>query len=161
MGLNDRFETVGPDVVAEEIDGEVIIVNLANGNYYSLTQSGAVVWEGINQGLSVGQLQNLLSSRYSGEPEIMNQALTDVVEALEGEKLIARLSDAERGTEAGAGPLEDIQPSEREIFLPPVFERFTDMEDLLLLDPVHEAEDDKGWPHAKEHPPVGTDAQQR
>jgi hypothetical protein len=30
-----------------------------------------------------------------------------------------------------------------------VFERFTDMGDLLLLDPVHDVEDEKGWPHPK------------
>ena len=37
----------------------------------------------------------------------------------------------------------------QESYQAPVFERFTDMGDLLLLDPVHEAEDEKGWPHPK------------
>jgi hypothetical protein len=31
-------------------------------------------------------------------------------------------------------------------FQPPLFEKFTDMEAMLLLDPVHDV-DDEGWPH--------------
>ena len=47
MALTDRYEPAGSDIVSEEIDGEVIIVNLRNGNYYSLTQSATVIWAGI------------------------------------------------------------------------------------------------------------------
>ena len=28
----------------------------------------------------------------------------------------------------------------------PIIEKFTDMQELLLLDPIHEV-DEKGWPH--------------
>ena len=151
MELQEKFEPASQDVVSEEIDGEVIIVNLTNGNYYSLTQSAAVIWEGIQQGAPLEQIRNSLYRRYSGDKEFMDLGLSELVHALEAEKLIVRQADSEP-VPTPPGPGTDVTPDEgQEVFLPPIFERFTDMEDLLLLDPVHEAEDEKGWPHAKEN----------
>ena len=36
--------TVNPQVLHESIDGEVIAIDLATGNYYSLRGSGADIW---------------------------------------------------------------------------------------------------------------------
>lgn len=67
MALTDWYEPAGPDIVSEEIDGEVIIVNLRNGNYYSLSQSAAVVWSGIQEHATLERLQHRLHRRYAGE----------------------------------------------------------------------------------------------
>jgi hypothetical protein len=32
--------------------------------------------------------------------------------------------------------------------VPPVLERYTDMQELLFLDPIHDV-DESGWPHRK------------
>lgn len=151
MVLQDRFEPAGQDVVSEEIDGEVVIVNLNNGNYYSLAQSAAVIWAGIQEGMTLEQIRNRLHLRYTGETGVMDQGLTDLIQALEAERLIARQTGSEVESSIQAAEEEVLVDHQKEAFLPPVFERFTDMKDLLLLDPVHEAEDDKGWPHAKEN----------
>jgi hypothetical protein len=44
----------------------------------------------------------------------------------------------------------DATAGEPAAFEPPLLEKFTDMEDLLLLDPVHEV-DGRGWPHPAPH----------
>jgi hypothetical protein len=150
MAVQERYEPAGQDVVSEEIDGEVIIVNLNNGNYYSLTQSAAVIWSCIARGATIEQLQNRLSSQYSGATGAMNQALVNLIRALEAEQLITRRISSEASQPADPAPAEQLLAREKEAFHLPVFERFTDMEDLLLLDPVHETEGEKGWPHAKE-----------
>ena len=41
----------------------------------------------------------------------------------------------------------DVGGVERVPYVPPVLEKFTDMQDLILLDPVHEVSE-RGWPHA-------------
>ena len=79
----------------------------------------------------------------------MQQALADLLTALEVERLISRRTSSPTNQPANAAPVGQSPALEIEPFQPPVFERFTDMEDLLLMDPVHEAEDEKGWPHAK------------
>lgn len=149
MALTDRYEPADGDIVSEEIDGEVIIVNLRNGNYYSLGQSATVVWAGIQEHATLERLRQRMQTRYAGETGSMERDLAELIKALEAEQLIAaRPADetpaAPDGSAAAVGPA-----GEKTAYLPPLFERFTDMGDLLLLDPVHEAEDEKGWPHAK------------
>jgi hypothetical protein len=149
MALMDRYEPAGEDIVSEEIDGEVIIVNLRNGNYYSLSQSATVIWAGIQEHATVERLQDHLQRRYTGETGSMGRDLAELIQALEAEQLIALRSVSEAPAVGEAPPADAAAPEEKEAYRPPLFERFTDMGDLLLLDPVHEAEEEKGWPHAK------------
>ncbi len=127
-------------------------MNLGNGNYYSLTQSAAVIWESIQQHATLEHIQDRLHMQYSGDTGVMNKDLTDLIQALEAEHLIRCQAASKVGSQDDAPVAEELSAHEREAYQPPLFERFTDMEDLLLLDPVHEAEDDKGWPHAKGSP---------
>ena len=41
---NTRVRVNGPDVMHETIDGEVIVINLTSGNYYSVRGVGADIW---------------------------------------------------------------------------------------------------------------------
>jgi Coenzyme PQQ synthesis protein D (PqqD) len=150
MELTDSYEPAGQDIVSEEIDGEVIIVNLKNGHYYSLTQSATVIWAGIQEHAPLEQIQDRLLARYSGDTASIRQGLVDLIKALEVEQLITqRSAAAEEASPVDESTAGEIPLGEKEAYLPPLFERFTDMGDLLLLDPVHEVEDEKGWPHAK------------
>lgn len=146
MELTDSYEPAGQDVVSEEIDGEVIIVNLKNGSYYSLTQSATVIWSCLARGETVGEIQSALERCYLGDARVMQQGLTELIRALEAEQLIRR---GDAGARTNGAPPADAPTGERQPYLPPLFERFTDMGDLLLLDPVHEVEGEKGWPHSK------------
>jgi hypothetical protein len=47
-----------------------------------------------------------------------------------------------------ASPLE-LPASEMREFQPPVLESYSDMQDILLLDPIHEVDDKAGWPNPK------------
>jgi len=41
-----------------------------------------------------------------------------------------------------AAPTADRPP-----FVKPILQKYTDMADLLLLDPIHEVDAGQGWPH--------------
>ena len=65
---------------------------------------------------------------------------------LEREGLIVSLDGT---ADSDPEPSFDLpQPNNGQVFSPPVVEKYTDMQDLVLLDPVHEV-DERGWPHAK------------
>ena len=68
MVPQEIFEPAGKDVVSEEIDGEVVIVNLNNGNYYSLTQSAAVSWSGSARGAPAEPLRTSGCARSCSRP---------------------------------------------------------------------------------------------
>ena len=80
-----------------------------------------------------------VSALSDAEPAAFAAATTSLVEALLAEGLLVEGPPAEeKAWQAVAG-------SEGQYGLP-TLERFTDMEDLLLLDPVHDVEE-MGWPH--------------
>jgi len=108
------------------VDGEVVIIHLGTGVYYSIRGRGVGLWEGAAAGATADRLSQLAP----------NEAASFLTE-LEIEGLIERISKGNENWLANGEPASE----------PPVLERFTDMEDLLLLDPVHEV-DDQGWPHA-------------
>jgi hypothetical protein len=140
-GTASAFEINEPMVISETIDGETIIINLASGTYYSLKHAGANIWAGIEQGASLRDIAMLLRSRYESGAFDIEEEISSLVQKLVGEDLIRPAGQASR--------LVVQAPSEetaRAIFEPPLLEKFTDMEMMLLLDPVHDV-DDEGWPH--------------
>jgi hypothetical protein len=53
-----------------------------------------------------------------------------------------------------SGPLpeassESLAPLDSWTFAGFTLENFTDLEDILRLDPIHEADPERGWPHAR------------
>jgi hypothetical protein len=140
-GAASAFEINEPMVISETIDGETIIINLTSGTYYSLKHAGANIWAGIEQGASLGDIATLLRSRYESGAFDLEEEIASLVQKLVGEDLIRPARQASR--------LVVQAPSHetaRAIFEPPLLEKFTDMEMMLLLDPVHDV-DDEGWPH--------------
>jgi hypothetical protein len=128
----------------ETIEGEVILIALDTGTYYSLRETGADVWEGVGRGASQGEIVAALSSRYDGSPDEIGSAVAALLAQLEEERLIEAAS-AEDG-DAGGWAETDGAAAAKSPFVAPVFEKHTDMQDLILLDPVHEV-DPRGWPH--------------
>ena len=58
----DRFE-VGESVHARRFDDELVVLDLAHGEYYALDEVGARVWEGFAGGDSLsGVFEGLLST---------------------------------------------------------------------------------------------------
>lgn len=148
MMPHERF-TVHPKIVSETIDGEVIILNLDRGRYYSLTRTGTDAWAAIGLSASADEIVDHLLTRYEGARSEVEQAVRQLLEELRREELILPLSPGASGP--GSSPDQAaLPPSEvggsRPAFETPELQTYTDMEDLLLLDPIHEV-DESGWPN--------------
>jgi Coenzyme PQQ synthesis protein D (PqqD) len=133
-----------PQVISETVGGETIIVNLASGHYFSLQGTAPDIWNGIERGDDAASIVHQLEQRYetTGDDDIgaaVNKLLDDFVAA----ELI--IVDG-NGTDSTTPP--PLQTGgDRIPFVAPSFTTFTDMQDIILLDPVHEV-DTRGWPHA-------------
>jgi hypothetical protein len=144
VGVDALYETNRPHVIAEAVDEEVVAINLDSGCYYSIRGLGAPIWLAIERRASIEHIAARLASRWNAEPPL-EQAVADFLAELEREGLARPAAANDRGpdvdgeavvaSEDAASPLD-----------PPVMEKFTDMEELLLLDPVHDV-DAQGWPH--------------
>lgn len=145
-----RFE-LSTQVLHDAIDGEVIVIDLRTGTYYSMRDSAADVWGLVQRapGATPKQLADALGVRYETEGQDVESAVTDFLERLHQEGLV---STTDGGTAPAAMPVESNgQPR---AFIAPVLDKFTDMQDLVLIDPVHEVSG-AGWPHAAGGEPGG------
>ena len=132
-----------PQVIHETIDGETIIIDLVSGTYYSLQGAGAEIWNAVADGEGRDGVQARIAAAYAGEAGEIGAAVDGFLAELEAEGLI--VSASANGAAPGAPPAATGSTP----FAPPRLEKYTDMQDIILLDPVHKV-DDRGWPHAAE-----------
>jgi hypothetical protein len=142
-----RFRTNTPDVMHETIDGEVIAINLVSGNYYSFRGTGAQIWALVDDQapLSVEEITDALAPRFVSSRSEIESAVARFLEDLAEEGLVA---GAEASDAARPVPAEQLNGVPKLPFELPKVEKYTDMQDLVLLDPVHQV-DDTGWPRAR------------
>ncbi len=135
------FRINTPDVSHELVDGEVIVVHSATGAYYSLSSSAAVIWGWLDRGMPLEDMANKIAE-LNGEPrESCLAVLRGFSTELEAEGLITPLTSVPDGHAVLAGnDGAGLIP-----FEPPRFEKYSDMEELLLVDPIHEVSS-HGWP---------------
>lgn len=87
--MGDRqFVIHAPSVVSETIDGEVVIMNLTSGNYYSTDNAGAAFWGWIDERRTFSEIERLASRRYDAAAEEIAAALAAFFDRLIEEKLI-------------------------------------------------------------------------
>lgn len=146
MSQFQRFKVNSPTVVHEMIDGEVVIVNLEKGDYFSLIKAGADIWEGITKNLTKEEILQAITQRYDGIYETIENSVNQLIEQLQQEELITLdlTDEPPHSKEANM-----IVLPEKLTFEPPSLQKYTDMEELLALDPIHEVDDAAGWPNAK------------
>jgi hypothetical protein len=135
-----NFAKAGGHVIFETIDGEAVVINLDNGNYYSLRGVSAVVWSALTSGHSVEETAAALSNRLSGDSTEITTYVQELCDELRKEELIK-----ERG-DALPEPIDWANVGEGNPFVPTKLERYDDMQDLILLDPIHEVDQQEGWP---------------
>ena len=140
--MTTRFRVNSPNVIHETIEGEVILIDLKTGTYYSLRDSGAAIWQAIEQGAGEDGITAELRSRYEASDDQISAGMQQLLAELEREGLIRR-EDGEPAPAAGAA---SDNGAVRLPFQAPSLEKHTDMQDLILLDPVHEV-GAEGWPH--------------
>jgi hypothetical protein len=147
----DRLFLVNaPSVVSEIIDGELIVMNLKTGNYYSSDKVGAVAWAWIEAGRTETQMKRLAAARYRASAQQIRDDLRAFFGRLLEEGLVREIAAINDETSVD-GDAPSPSTSE-EVFVSPALCVYTDMQDLLFLDPIHDV-DAMGWPKPKDSEP--------
>jgi hypothetical protein len=133
------YRIASTEIVSDVIDGEAVVVNLSTGAYYTLNATGAMVWDLLRRGCLRAGLHAAACELLSGDVGAVREGCDAFVARLLAEGLIA--VDDDPGAAPADRPAAAPMP-----FVPPALVKYTDMEDLLSLDPVHEV-NDLGWPH--------------
>ncbi len=130
---------IGSKITHESLEGEVIAIHFDTGAYYSLRDSAARIWEAL--AASVGGAEDI-ASLFEGSDTGTVVLVETFLESLGEEGLVEKAEVIE------SKPTGEESLSIAQAFEKPTFERFDDMRDLLLADPIHEV-DAGGWPHVE------------
>ena len=139
---SDRYRINAPAVVGEVVEGEVIVIHLETGHYYSLGGPGITLWECLAAACSQEAAVETIRGRYEGDPDEIDRAIATVFSQLVEHGLIVP-------TDEPGGTLPPPASGPREVFVAPDLEHFIDMQNLIQLDPILEV-DDQGWPVAND-----------
>jgi hypothetical protein len=135
-----RYQPKTPAVVHETVEGETIIVNLDSGSYFHMDGLGAYVWQSLVAGADAADVTNAIAAHHDELGDHVGGDVDALLDQLTDEGLIEELAaDASLSTTA---PLPDLPSTS---YSPPRLNKHDDMQELLLLDPVHEV-DETGWP---------------
>jgi hypothetical protein len=137
---NNVFTVDQSAVVFERYDDEVIAINLNTGIYYSLNRTAADAFELLADGCPVTELIAALQPRYNEDLRLFERDLLEIVSELRRALLI------EPAKSNGKLP-PNFSPASHPklVFEPPVLKVHEDLQELFLLDPVHEV-GAEGWP---------------
>ncbi len=139
MAYEGPWRVNAPHVIAESVDGEVLIVNLLSGAYYSSDGIGDAAWAMVARGDKLSTMVDAFATNYSLAAEVVARDLAPWLAQVVADELVV---------EGASDPVIEHQPvAFPATYAPPSMSKYTDMEDLLLLDPVHEV-DEVGWPVA-------------
>lgn len=133
--LPDRKYTISaPDVVSEDFSGQVVILNLSDGRYFSLAGVAPTVWNN----LLAGQTPlAILDSIWQHRPELRDEANRFIDKLLE-----LKLIRPQEGSEPDSvAALSETWAGE-----PPKIDVFDDLAELIFADPIHDVDEQAGWP---------------
>lgn len=122
-----------PDVTYEYLDGEVIAIHFTRGTYFSMRGAAAVAFMALCEGFPIQNLTDL----YSSAPGNAAEQLRALAETWVTEGLLETTDSPEGRVIADT--------KDTVLWVEPSSEKFSDMEQLLLADPIHDV-GPNAWP---------------
>jgi hypothetical protein len=143
--MDRRFSINGSAVASEIIDGEAIMMRQVSGDYFSADGVGCLIWQWIGEGRSRNQMLDFLKERLACEPAEIASTVDSFLANLLSHQLVVGVDEGDSPPpDPGTKTLIDLGAN----YAPPILSVYSDMRDLLLLDPIHEVEE-TGWPTPK------------
>lgn len=114
------------ELTYQNLDGEIVAIHFGRGTYYSLRGAAAPVFEAVAGGAEVAGVVKI----FADPPADAEARVRGLVDAWVAEGLLVRVDVVSAG-ERTDGPISHL-------WTEPTFEVFTDMQQLLLADPIHD-----------------------
>ena len=134
------FRPAARAIVSEVIDGEAIVIDMRSGTYFSTDGIGASLWAAAAAGHSRETILRTLKTAHPESAEAVEEG-GDFLDELVANDLLA---------EDGPSAAELAMPVwPAAAYARPTLHQHSDMEDLIMLDPIHDV-DTMGWPTRRE-----------
>ena len=135
--MNEFYKIDKETTLSEKIDNDTVVINLNNGCYYNFNATASFIWDLADCALNRKGIIEQYALFYNMNTDKASVDVSAILDTLVTNGLVATLSEKPMTPKS----LPDPPP-----YLVPVIEKFDDMQEMLLLDPIHEVTE-KGWPY--------------
>jgi hypothetical protein len=127
-------------VSAERMNGEYMLIHFDTGTYFSVTDLGADIISLISARQDRNSWKQLLIREWKIDPDFdLENAIDDFLNVLKERNLIYEIDSFQEGE------IQLPKDLDRTQFRFPPLAAYTDMADLLMVDPIHDSSL-MGWP---------------
>src|SRR5687767_14567667 len=123
-----RFRINDELTAAKVFDDEAVVINVVTGRYYDLEGSGALAWTMLSSGASAQEAADAFVAHFEVDAATASRDVDALVDQLLAEELVVPAAEA-------SAPSAPAPPGERGPYAAPALATYTDMEDLLTVDP--------------------------
>jgi len=81
LDLNQKI-TFADTVFAQEVDGEMVLLDMNSENYFGLDEIGTAIWQGMQEKETLQEVFELLLNQYDVEADLLKQDLLAFVDKL-------------------------------------------------------------------------------
>jgi hypothetical protein len=78
----DQKVIISPEVLFQEVSGEIVLLDLASESYFGLDEIGARIWALLNEEQSVGQIVEVLLEEYEVDRARLEGDVNELLENL-------------------------------------------------------------------------------
>ena len=87
MNFNNKI-TFADTVFAQEVDGEMVLLDMNSENYFGLDEVGTAIWQAMQEKESLKEVFEVLLEQYEVEEDVLKKDLIDFVEKLKESGLL-------------------------------------------------------------------------
>ncbi len=81
MNLNQKI-TFADTVFAQEVDGEMVLLDMNSENYFGLDEVGTAIWQEMQESGDLQEVFNALLEQYDVESDVLEKDLLGFVDKL-------------------------------------------------------------------------------
>lgn len=137
---NSAFVFNDKEFAFEMFDDEIVILNLMSGTYYAVGETGLDIWSALVGSRPLDEISRACAAHYGVEENTVAGDLQALVSRLADERILL----AADGSHTAVSLTPRKTPSG---YQAPTIQKHADLEDLLTLDPIHDVDPERGWPH--------------
>ncbi|MEK6320954.1 MAG: lasso peptide biosynthesis B2 protein [Acidobacteriota bacterium] len=109
QNVNDMVATPKPQVSSKRVNGQTVVLDLESGRYFGLDAIGSQIWAHLVEGVSLGEIVDLLAQQYGEGKKKMWEDVTKFVDELQMNGLVE--IDKKAAESPSSGPVENYRPS--------------------------------------------------
>ncbi len=127
--VSQRLRLASEEIAGKVVDGEAIVMNLGNGLYYNMNPAASRVWELSEKGYALEDVVRALSHEFAVDEDTARADVLRLAAELVDEGLLVADRPSAESAWSPNGPGADAA------YVTPELEKYSDMAELLALDP--------------------------